>query len=145
LPREVETPVASVDHRPLRILVVEDSPDNQLLVKAYLKSTPYKVDIAENGHIAYDMVTVGRYDLVLMDVHMPVMDGYAATATIREWEKKQGIPPTPILAVTACAYPEDKRRIKAAGCDGVLAKPIEKAVLLEAILSHTGVASHQRP
>jgi two-component system sensor histidine kinase/response regulator len=142
LPKQVEAPVVAVDHRPLRILVVEDSPDNQLLVKAYLKSTPYKVDIAENGRIAYDMVTVGRYDLVLMDVHMPVMDGYTATATIREWEKKQGIPPTPILAVTACAYPEDKRRIKAAGCNGVLAKPIEKAVLLEAILSHTGIASH---
>jgi two-component system, sensor histidine kinase and response regulator len=142
LPRQVEIPVVSVDRRPLRILVVEDSPDNQLLIKAYLKATPYKVDIAENGRIACDMVTVGRYDLVLMDIHMPVMDGYTTTATIREWERKQGIPPTPILAVTAYAYPEDKRRIKAAGCNGVLAKPIKKSVLLEAILSHTGAASH---
>lgn len=142
LPKQVETPVALVDHRPLRILVVEDSPDNQLLIKAYLKATPYKVDIAENGRIACDMVTVGRYDLVLMDVHMPVMDGYTTTETIREWEKRQGIPPTPIVAVTAYAYPEDKRRIKVAGCNGVLAKPIKKSVLLEAILSHTGMAGH---
>ena len=88
------------------------------------------------------MVTVGRYDLVLMDVHMPVMDGFTTTATIREWEKRQGIPPTPILAVTAYAYPEDKRRIKAAGCNGVLAKPIKKTTLLEAILSYTGAAGH---
>lgn len=142
LPKRVETPVALVDHRPLRILVVEDSPDNQLLIKAYLKATPYRVDIAENGRIACDMVTVGRYDLVLMDVHMPVMDGFTTTATIREWERRQGIPPTPILAVTAYAYPEDKRRIKAAGCNGVLAKPIKRATLLEAILSHTGAAGH---
>jgi two-component system, sensor histidine kinase and response regulator len=142
LPRQVETPMASVDHRPLRILVVEDSPDNQLLVKAYLKSKPYKVDIAENGRIACDKVTVGHYDLILMDIHMPVMDGYTTTMAIREWEKKQGIPPTPILAVTACAYSEDKRRIMAAGCNGVLAKPIKKAVLLETILSYTGMVSH---
>jgi two-component system sensor histidine kinase/response regulator len=138
LPRQAEAPVALVDHRALRILVVEDSTDNQLLVKAYLKTTPYKVDIAENGRIACDMVTVGRYDLVLMDIHMPVMDGYTTTATIREWEMKQGIPPTPILALTAYAYPEDKRRIKAVGCNGVLAKPIKKAALLEAILIYTG-------
>jgi PAS domain S-box-containing protein len=141
LPRQAEAPVTLVDHRPLRILVVEDSPDNQLLIKAYLKATPYRVDIAENGRIACDMVTVGRYDLVLMDIHMPVMDGYTTTATIREWEKRQGIPPTPILALTAYAYPEDKRRIKAVGCNGVLAKPIKKAALLEAILSHTGVVN----
>jgi PAS domain S-box-containing protein len=142
LPRQVEAPVALVDHRALRILVVEDSPDNQLLVKAYLKATPYKVDIAENGRIACDMVTVGRYDLVLMDIHMPVMDGYTTTATIREWEQRQGIPPIPIIAVTAYAYPEDKRRIKDVGCNGVLAKPIKKAALLEAILSHTGMGGH---
>ena len=145
LPKQVETPVALVDHRPLRILVVEDSPDNQLLIKAYLKATPYKVDIAENGRIACDMVTVGRYDLILMDIHMPVMDGYTTTATIREWEMKQGIPPTPILALTAYAYPEDKRRIKAVGCNGVLAKPIKKSVLLEAILSHTGAVNSLKP
>ncbi|MCI0426469.1 MAG: response regulator [Nitrospiraceae bacterium] len=140
LPTQVEAPVATVDHRPLRILVVEDSPDNQLLVKSYLKATPYKVDIAENGRIACDMVTVGRYDLVLMDMNMPVMDGYTATVTIREWEQKQGIPPTTILALTAYVHPEEKRRIKAAGCAGHLAKPIKKAVLLEAILRYTGVA-----
>jgi two-component system, sensor histidine kinase and response regulator len=145
LPRQAEAPVALVDHRALRILVVEDSTDNQLLVKAYLKATPYKVDIAENGRIACDMVTVGRYDLILMDIHMPVMDGYTTTATIREWEMKQAIPPTPILAVTAYAYPEDKRRIKAVGCNGVLAKPIKKSALLEAILSHTGAVNLQKP
>ena len=142
LPTQFEAPAATMDHRPLRILVVEDSTDNQLLVKAYLKATPYKVEIAENGRIACDMVTVGRYNLILMDMNMPVMDGYTATVTIREWEKKQDIPPMPILAVTAYAYPEDKRRIQLAGCNGLLAKPIKKAALLEAILSYTGVAGH---
>jgi len=142
LPSQVGAPSATVDHRPLRILVVEDSLDNQILVKAYLNAMPYKVDIAENGRIACDKVTVGRYDLVLMDINMPVMDGYTATVTIREWEQKQGIPSIPILAVTAHAYSEDKRRIKAVGCNGLLVKPIKKSTLLEAILNYTGMAGH---
>ena len=143
LPTPVEAPVAPGDHRPLSILVVEDSLANQLLVKAYLKGTPYQVDLADNGRIACDMVTVGRYDLVLMDINMPVMDGYTAIMTIREWEQQQGIPPTPILALTAYVHADEKQRIQAAGSNGHLAKPIKKAVLLEAILRYTGAAGHQ--
>ena len=143
LPTPVEAPVAPGDHRPLSILVVEDSVANQLLVKAYLKGTPYQVDLADNGRIACDMVTVGRYDLVLMDINMPVMDGYTAIVTIREWEQQQGLPPTPILALTAYVHAEEKQRIQAAGSNGHLAKPIKKAVLLAAILRYTGAAGHQ--
>ena len=143
VPTPVEAPVAPGDHRPLSILVVEDSVANQLLVTAYLKGTPYQVDLADNGRIACDMVTVGRYDLVLMDINMPVMDGYTAIVTIREWEQQQGIPPTPILALTAYVHADEKQRIQAAGSNGHLAKPIKKAVLLEAILRYTGAAGHQ--
>lgn len=126
-----------VDRRPLRILLAEDSPDNQLLIKAYLKATSYKVDVAENGQIACEMFSVGRYDLVLMDMNMPVMDGYTATVTIREWEQKHGISPTKIVALTAYVHGNEKKKIHVAGCDAHLSKPIKKETLLEAILAHT--------
>jgi len=126
-----------VDRRPLRILLAEDSPDNQLLIKAYLKATPYKVDVAENGQIACEMFAVGRYDLVLMDMNMPVMDGYTTTITMREWEQKHGISPTKIVALTAYVHGDEKKKIHVAGCDAHLSKPIKKETLLEAILAHT--------
>ena len=125
------------DRRPLRILLAEDSPDNQLLIKAYLKATPYKVDVAENGQIACEMFSSGRYDLVLMDMNMPVMDGYTATVTIREWEQKHGVSPTKIVALTAYVHGDEKKKIHVAGCDAHLSKPIKKETLLEAILAHT--------
>jgi len=125
------------DRRPLRILLAEDSPDNQLLIKAYLKATPYKVDVAENGQIACEMFSAGRYDLVLMDMNMPVMDGYTATVTIREWEQKHGVSPRKIVALTAYVHGDEKKKIHVAGCDAHLSKPIKKETLLEAILTHT--------
>ena len=121
----------------MRILLAEDSPDNQLLIKAYLKATPYKVDVAENGEIACEMFAVGRYDLVLMDMNMPVMDGYTTTITMREWEQKHGISPTKIVALTAYVHGDEKKKIHVAGCDAHLSKPIKKETLLEAILAHT--------
>lgn len=132
-----KTPTVPADHRPLRILLVEDSPDNQLLIKAYLKTTPYKVDVADNGQIACEMFAVGRYDLVLMDMNMPVMDGYTATITIRQWEQKHGVPPTKILALTAYVHADEKKKIQAAGCDSHLTKPIKKETLLQAVLAQT--------
>lgn len=77
--RLVVTPAPAVDMRPLNILLVDDSSDNRLLIQAYLKKTPYKIDVAENGQIAVDKFKSGKYNIVLMDVQMPVMDGYTAT------------------------------------------------------------------
>ena len=71
---------------PLRILLAEDSPDNRLLITAYFKRLPYQVETAENGKVAVEKFTSGRYDVVLMDIQMPVMDGYTAVRTIRAWE-----------------------------------------------------------
>ena len=79
-------PAETLGLRPLRILLVEDSEDNRLLILSYLKKTPYQIDIAENGEIAVEKFKSGEYDLVLMDIQMPVMDGYAATKAIRKWE-----------------------------------------------------------
>jgi CheY-like chemotaxis protein/HPt (histidine-containing phosphotransfer) domain-containing protein len=124
----------------LRILLVEDSPDNRTITVAYLQETPYQVDIAENGEVAYQKFTAGHYDLVLMDRQMPVMDGLAATRFIREWELAHDRLPTPIIALTAAALKGDREVCMAAGCTAFLTKPIKQEVLLQAIKEHSGAA-----
>ena len=113
------------------MLLVEDSEDNRMLILAYLKRTPHQVEIAENGQIAVDRFTTGEFDLVLMDMQMPVMDGYSATRAIREWELQNGLARTPIIALTAHALFGDAEKSAEAGCDAHLTKPIKKATLLE--------------
>jgi CheY-like chemotaxis protein len=128
---------ATESHRPLSILLAEDSEDNRLLLMSYLKNRPYRIDIAENGVIALEKFKTGRYDLVFMDIQMPEMDGYTATREIRKWEREHQIKETPIVALTAYAYKEDRDKSLEAGCNGHLIKPIKKAVLLEAISEYT--------
>ncbi len=120
------------------ILLVEDTVDNRLLIKAHLKNTPYEVEEAGNGEVAVSKFKARSYSLVLMDVQMPVMDGYTATRAIRAWEREQGKLPTPIIALTAHAIKEDMERSKAAGCTAHLTKPIKKATLLQTIERYTG-------
>jgi PAS domain S-box-containing protein len=116
--------------QPLRILLVEDSPDNCALIRAYFKHLPYSLDIAENGEIAVEKFKRYAYDVVLMDIQMPIMDGYAATRAIRQWEQEKGRMAVPILALTAHTRQEDTTRSLAAGCTGHLTKPIRKTALL---------------
>ncbi len=125
------------DDRALRILLVEDSQHNRLLVQSYLKKTPYQIDIAEDGRIAVEKFMSSQYDLVLMDVQMPTMDGYTATKLIRQWESEQRVKPTPIIALTAHALSEDAQKSLDAGCTAHLTKPVRKAALMEAINEHT--------
>jgi PAS domain S-box-containing protein len=122
---------------PLSILLAEDMSDNQLLIQAYLKRTPYRLDIADNGDIACGKFKVGRYDLVLMDMQMPVLDGYAATRAIRQWEGEHHRPPTPIIALTAYALKGDEQKSLDAGCTAHLTKPIKKPTLLAAIVEYS--------
>jgi len=133
----VEAPTAPPEEgrkdKPLRILLAEDNEDNRLLVWTYFKATPHRIDMAENGAEALEMFRERSYDLVLMDMQMPVMDGYTATAAIREWEAAKGSKRTPILALTAHALKEDEQKSLAAGCDGHLTKPIKKKELLAAV------------
>jgi CheY-like chemotaxis protein/HPt (histidine-containing phosphotransfer) domain-containing protein len=124
----------------LHILLVEDSPDNRTITVAYLKDTPYRVEIAENGAVAYAKFTAGHFDLVLMDRQMPVMDGLTATRAIREWERENQRLPTPIVALTASALKGDQEQCVAAGCTAYLTKPIKQEVLLQAIREHSRVA-----
>jgi CheY-like chemotaxis protein len=128
-------PVAT---RPLHILLVEDSPDNQILVRSYLKSTPYHVDVAEHGGVALDQVKHSHYDVILMDMNMPVMDGYAATRAIRAWERQQDLPKTRIIALTALVLKEEGEKILEAGCDAHMTKPIKRQTLLEVLQACEG-------
>ena len=125
--------------RPMRILLVEDMPENQALVKAFLKSMPWDLETAENGAIAVEKFTMdGPWHLVLMDMEMPVMDGYTATRVIREWERAKGLRPVPILALTAYALADELKKSLDAGCDAHLSKPVRKAALIEAITARAG-------
>lgn len=137
-----QIPVTESNGRSLRILLVEDSPDNRMLIEAYLKKTQHTVDMAENGKIAVDKFIAGQYDLVFMDMQMPVMDGYTATRSIREWEKAQGRKETPVIALTAYALQEERAKSLAAGCTDHLTKPIKKAVLLNTIAEYAGGGEH---
>ena len=116
--------------RPLHILLVEDAKENRVVVKAFLKKTPHTIEIAENGEIAVDKFVSGDYDLVLMDMRMPVMDGYTATREIRKWEKANNKDATPIIALTAHALVEDKQKCLDAGYTDYLSKPPKKDDLL---------------
>jgi len=116
-----------------RILLVEDNEDNRLLVRTYLKKLPYIIDEAENGQIAVDLYRENTYNLILMDVQMPVMDGHEATRTMRVLEAEEGRPVTPIIALTAHAIKEEIDKCMDAGCDTHVGKPIKKSTLIEVI------------
>lgn len=132
-PSPEPVPAMTEDLRPLHILIAEDNDKNLMLVKAFLKKTPYVLDVAENGEIALEKFKIGKYDLVLMDIQMPVMDGYAATVKIREWESQNRKTATPIVALSAHALEEQKKKSIASGCNAHLTKPIKKPILLDAI------------
>ncbi|MDQ2774021.1 MAG: response regulator [Acidobacteriota bacterium] len=124
--------------RGLRILAAEDSPDNRYLLEAYLSGTAHRIAFAENGQEAVELFQRLPFDLVLMDMQMPVMDGLTATRAIRALEQASE-KRTPILALTANALASDAADTRSAGCDGHLTKPISKRKLLAAV---NGYSSH---
>ncbi len=128
---------AASDIRPLHILLVEDAKENRIVVKAFLKKTPHTMEVAENGRIGVDKFAAGKYDLVLMDMRMPVMDGYTATREIRKWEKENDQDAVPIIALTAHALVEDRQKCLDAGCTDYLSKPIKKGGLLKKISEYS--------
>ncbi len=137
--QKIEEKAEERPKRPLNILVAEDNEDNRLLIWSYFKNTPHKIFLAENGKIALEKYKAGHetIDLILMDMQMPVMDGYTATSMIRAWEKENNIKPVPILALTAYALKRDEQKSIEAGCNGHLTKPIKKSQLFEAIYAYT--------
>ena len=140
---EATVPVGTSPEPPLpalHILLVEDSSANRTIAVAFLRDMPYRVEIAENGAVAFEKFAAGHYDLVLMDRKMPVMDGLAATRAIREWEHANHRLPTPIIALTASASKGDQEKFVAAGCTAYVTKPIKQEVLLQAIKKHSLVS-----
>ncbi len=121
---------------PLRILVAEDSESNRMLLDFYLKETPFRLTYIGDGVQAVDHYKKNNYDLVLMDMQMPGMDGYEATGKIREYEILNGYPATPVVALTANTNPEDKKRCLESGCTDYMAKPIKKITLIKTILKY---------
>jgi CheY-like chemotaxis protein len=117
---------------PLRVLVVEDNPVNQTLAQRLLEKQGYLVTVAGNGKEALAALAGAAFDVVLMDVQMPEMDGLAATAAIRAAEQGTGRR-LPIIALTAQALDGDRERCLAAGMDGYLAKPVRGPQLLRAV------------
>ncbi len=128
---------------PLHILLVEDAKENQIVVKAYLKKTPHAIDISENGRVGVDRFVAGKYDLVVMDMQMPVMDGYTATREIRKWERENGMDATPIIALTAHALVDDRQKCLDAGCTDYLTKPLKKEDLLKKLSEYARVAENR--
>ncbi|MBF0154662.1 MAG: response regulator [Magnetococcales bacterium] len=128
-----ETESSATENPSWRILLAEDSLDNQLLFKAFLKKTSLSLEVADNGQVALEKIQSGQFDLVLMDIQMPVMDGHAATRALRLWEKETNRSPLPVIALTAHAFPEDRQKALQAGCTDHLAKPVKKAALLATI------------
>jgi two-component system CheB/CheR fusion protein len=111
--------------RKARLLIAEDEPVIRQLLDVVLRLSNFEPDFAEDGHKAVEMWDRGGYDLVLMDVQMPRMDGFSATRAIRERERARGDRPTLIVAMTAHAYREDEHRCLDAGMDAFISKPID--------------------
>jgi len=124
---------ATEDNAPARILLVDDLELNRDIAVALLTQAGHTVDIAADGAEAVAAVAAGNYDLVLMDVQMPVMDGFEATAKIRALPAPQR--DVPIIAMTAYATRQDIEHCKSAGMNGHIAKPIERRTLLDAVRS----------
>lgn len=118
--------------RGLKVLLAEDSAINQKLVIAILQREGHQVVSVSNGREALEAVRAGVFDIILMDVQMPEVDGLSASSAIRSMERDMGRH-TPILALTAHALPEDREKCFSAGMDGHVSKPINAAVLLAAI------------
>jgi CheY-like chemotaxis protein len=111
------------------VLLVDDNRLNQLVAAGTLKKLNYNVEIVENGAKAVEACATTRFDAVLMDIMMPDMDGYEATARIRAAEAAAGEHPTPIIGVSARAMEGDRENALAAGLDDYLTKPLREEEL----------------
>jgi signal transduction histidine kinase/ActR/RegA family two-component response regulator len=128
-----QTAVKSARHFTGRILLAEDNEINQLIARDHLETLGFEVDTADNGVQARAACERADYRLILMDCHMPEMDGFEATSAIRLNEQRQGLPRIPIIALTADAQGETRARCKAVGMDDYLTKPFNIDVLAEKI------------
>ncbi len=139
------SPADNEHGRPLHILLVDDAEENRIVINAYLKNSPHTVRDAGNGEEGVDRFKEEPFDLVLMDIRMPILDGFEATKRIRAWERGQRRAPTPIIALTANAMREDIEKTTAAGFDLHLSKPIGKQRLLAVLNGFRGTEPAMPP
>jgi signal transduction histidine kinase/response regulator of citrate/malate metabolism len=128
---------------PLRILLVEDNSTNQLVTVQFLAKLGYRADVAANGQEGVEMVARHPYDLILMDCHMPIMDGFEATRKVRQ--VSHGSTRPAIVALTASAFEDDRTKCLAAGMDDVLAKPIDLDMLQRVLAKWGATVSGKQP
>jgi two-component system sensor histidine kinase BarA len=129
-----------LNSRPPRLLCVDDNPANLLLVQTLLEDMGAKVMAVDSGYAAVQAVQEEAFDLVLMDVQMPGMDGRQATEAIRAWEAERQSTSLPIVALTAHAMANEKRALLQSGMDDYLTKPISERQLAQVVLKWTGLA-----
>jgi CheY-like chemotaxis protein len=123
--------------RVFRVLVVDDNSTNLFLVKDFLKRLPgFEVEAVDGGEVAVRRATNSSFDLILMDMQMPVVDGRTATRRIRQFEREHGLPEIPIIAFTAHSLEIELAEATAAGCNGHLIKPAKKQKVIDTVLTH---------
>ena len=128
---------ADLPRRSLHVLLAEDNPVNQLIARLMLQGDGHTVEVVASGDAAVRAWRERAFDLVLMDLQMPVMDGFEATAVIRSLERARG-GHTPIIALTAHAMRGDRERCLGAAMDGYVSKPVDRAALRAEILRLAG-------
>ena len=133
-------PGEPLSSRAPRVLCVDDNPANLLLVQTLLEDMGAQVRAVESGYAAVDAVKQDTFDLVLMDVQMPGMDGRQSTEAIRQWESERHGTPLPVVALTAHAMANEKRALLQSGMDDYLTKPISERQLAQVVLKWTGLA-----
>jgi PAS domain S-box-containing protein len=121
--------------RGVRVLLVEDGESNRKLISVVLREAGAQIAAAENGKVGVDLARKGPFDLILMDMQMPVMDGYAATTLLRQ----EGFT-IPILALTAHAMIGDEEKCRAAGCSGYIVKPVDTDLLVRTVAQSLGIS-----
>ncbi|MEW9837069.1 ATP-binding protein [Mesorhizobium sp. ZMM04-4] len=142
----VAAPLARSNRLPgLAILVAEDNDINAMLARATLLKAGHRVDIVGNGKAAVEAVTGGgrkrRYDVVLMDLHMPVMDGLDAIAAIRRYEEEVGVPPVPIMVLSADSQEKTRHAVLAHGASGFVTKPLDPEALVRSVEERAAAAA----
>lgn len=128
-----------------RVLVVDDVALNREIFIMLLGDAAAHVDEAADGWAALALFKRHRYDAVLLDIEMPGLDGYGVMEGVRLWEREQGLPPTPLVAVTSSDFPGDEQRILAAGASAYLTKPLNQQELMAALQLHCARAPGAHP
>jgi len=124
--------------RSLEILLVEDNEANVMLIEVYLKDMAHTLSVAHDGQEGFSLYREKRFDIVFMDIEMPVLDGYGSTRMIRQWERENRKSPVRIIALTAHALNEVREKALDAGCNSHLTKPVSKEAFLRALRIEIG-------